>query len=376
MNLIETREGKVSIFTPDPKYYGKEGKFDPSWAPVFYNPRMKLNRDLSVLVLSVIRPKSIVDALSATGIRGIRYFIEVGSVERLILNDRNSVAVTLIKENLKKNNVNGEVTNKDANALLYEIKAEYVDIDPFGSPSPFMLSAINSTINKGYVAFTATDLSALECSSKSSARRKYDLTCERLSFSKELGIRGLIAKVIREASIVEKAAYPIFSFYYDYYYRVFFRIENGAKKADQLLKMQKYYYECSNCGYRETSDFFEKKECPKCKNDMKVYGPAWTGELGDKNVILKLRENMKSFEYLESYKILSKMIEIISNEVKYSAPYYRLDFLASKIKSNIPKKENILRCLEDGSPTHFDYRGIKSNKEIDDITLCIKKLTS
>jgi len=209
MNLIEIREGKASLLIPNPKDYEKEGRYDPSWSPVFYNPKMRLNRDISVLALSVIKPKSVVDALSASGVRGIRYYTEIGGIEKLILNDKNPIATELIKKNAEKNYVNARITTKDANSLLYEIKADFVDIDPFGSPAPFILSAINATINKGYVAFTATDLSALECSSKFSARRKYDLICERLSFSKELGIRGLIAKVIREGAIIEKAAYPI-----------------------------------------------------------------------------------------------------------------------------------------------------------------------
>jgi len=376
MNLIEVKEGKVSILVPNPKDYEKNGKFDPSWAPVFYNPRMKLNRDLSVLLLSHIKPKSVVDALSASGIRGIRYYVEIGNIDKLILNDKNPIAVKLINENIKRNNVVAEVTNRDANSLLYEVKTEYVDIDPFGSPAPFILSSINAVISKGYVAFTATDLSALECSSKFSARRKYDLICERLSFSKELGIRGLIAKVIREASILEKAAYPIFSLYHDYYYRVLFRVENGAKKADELLKKQKYYYECPNCGFREIDDELGKKKCPRCKSDMRVYGPAWSGELWDKDFLMKIKDNMKNFDYLENYVILEKLLDTIYEESKYKTPYYRLDFIASKIKSNIPKKENLIKCLNDASITHFDYRAIKSDKEIDELTLCIKKSTS
>ena len=373
MNLIEIKEGKVSILIPNPKDYEKNGKFDPSWSPVFYNTKMRLNRDLSVLLLSVIKPKVVIDALSASGIRGIRYYVEVGNIEKLILNDKNPIAVELINENIKRNNVIAQVTNRDANSLLYEVKADYIDIDPFGSPSPFILASMYSVKNKGYVAFTATDLSALECASKFSARRKYDLICEKLSFSKELGIRGLIAKIIREASILKKAAYPIFSFYHDYYYRVLFKVEKGAKKADELLKKQKYYYECPNCGFREVDENLEKKKCPKCKSDMRVYGPAWSGELWDKDFLVRVRDNLKNFEYLENYSKIKKFLDIIYEESKYKTPYYRIDFISSKTKSNMPKKEELIKCLGDASPTHFDYRGIKSDKEFDEIVSCIKK---
>ncbi|TRM78608.1 tRNA (guanine(10)-N(2))-dimethyltransferase, partial [Sulfolobus sp. D5] len=235
MKLKEIVEGKAKILIPDPSEYTKEGKFDPSWAPVFYNPKMVLNRDISVIVVSTLRPKIVVDTLSATGIRGIRYFLESWRSENLIFNDKNTEAVNLIKQNLKLNGIDDNVTkvyNRDANSLLYEIKADYVDIDPFGTPAPFILSSINATIRKGVVAITATDLSALTGSSVLSARRKYDVINSKLSSSKELGIRVLIGKVIREASIMEKTVYPLFSFYSDYYYRLFLRVDKGAKKAD------------------------------------------------------------------------------------------------------------------------------------------------
>ncbi|MBB5252540.1 tRNA (guanine(26)-N(2))-dimethyltransferase [Sulfurisphaera ohwakuensis] len=372
MNLIEIKEGKASLLIPNPKDYEKEGRYDPSWSPVFYNPKMRLNRDISVLALSVIKPRSVVDALSASGVRGIRYYTEIGGIEKLILNDKNPIATELIKKNAEKNYVNAHITTKDANSLLYEIKADFVDIDPFGSPAPFILSAINATINKGYVAFTATDLSALECSSKFSARRKYDLICERLSFSKELGIRGLIAKVIREGAIIEKAAYPIFSFYFDYYYRVFFRIENGAKKVDKLLEKQGYYYECSKCGYREVDYYAERKICPRCGIEMRRYGPAWTGELWNREFLLSMKENLKNFTYFDTFMQVNKLLNILVEESKYVSPYFRLDFIASLIKRNIPKREKMLECLKEASITHFDYRGIKTNKEIDEIVNCIK----
>lgn len=376
MNLVEVKEGKVSILIPNPKDYEKNGKFDPSWSPIFYNPRMKLNRDISVIIMSIIKPKSIIDALSASGVRGIRYFVEAGNVEKLILNDKNPLATELIKKNLERNGINALVTTRDANSLLYETKAEFVDIDPFGSPSPFILSAISSTINHGHVAFTATDLSALECSSKYSARRKYDLICDKLSFSKELGIRGLIAKVIREAGILEKAAYPIFSFYYDYYYRVVFKIENGAKKVDKLLDKQGFYYECPKCRYRIIDSNYDRKSCPRCGTEMRKYGPAWTDNIWDKNFLLLVKENLKKFQYLETFNLIEKIVNMISEESKYEEPYYRLDLISSFLKTNIPKREDMINCLKDATTTHFEYRGIRSNKKLDEIEECIKKLTS
>ena len=45
------KEGLAEVEVPDPQAYAREGYFDPSWAPVFYNPRMVFNRDIAVLAL-------------------------------------------------------------------------------------------------------------------------------------------------------------------------------------------------------------------------------------------------------------------------------------------------------------------------------------
>jgi len=372
MKLTKIREGKAEILVPDSKEYEKEGKFDPSWAPVFYNPRMELNRDISVLFLNIIRPRRIVDALSATGIRGIRYFKEVEGVEEVIFNDLSKEAVELINENIKINNIKGKVFNKDANSLLYEVKADFVDIDPFGTPAPFLLASFHSVIRGGYVGITATDLSALVCSSKSSARRKYDIICDRLSFSKEVGIRGLIGKAIREAAVVEKAAIPVFSFYHDYYYRVFFKVEGGAKKADSLFSRLVYYYECPKCGYRDKSVYYQHATCPKCGASMKAYGPAWDGEIYDKNMINKIKEGLVHFNYLSTFSTISRLISIISVEAEYKEPYYKLDFISPRLKRNVPPKDKVIKCLKEASATHFDTVGIKTSKNFEEVIECIK----
>jgi len=72
------KEGKVSIIVP-------EFEKVSSKAPVFYNPVMELNRDLSVAAISVFRSGidhdiSVCDTFGGTGIRGIRYAKEINGI--------------------------------------------------------------------------------------------------------------------------------------------------------------------------------------------------------------------------------------------------------------------------------------------------------
>ena len=56
-----------------------------SEAPVFYNPHMELNRDLSILAIQAFQKKEereidICDLFGGSGIRGIRYKNEIDGV--------------------------------------------------------------------------------------------------------------------------------------------------------------------------------------------------------------------------------------------------------------------------------------------------------
>ena len=85
-DYIVINEGKARLKVPNPrKYVRPDGVYEPSWAPVFYNPRQVFNRDISTLALKVLvktfpHPVKVLDALAGTGVRAIRYALEVPEV--------------------------------------------------------------------------------------------------------------------------------------------------------------------------------------------------------------------------------------------------------------------------------------------------------
>ena len=94
MKLSKIREGKVEVNVP------VGCKYD---APVFYNEDAEFVRDINIAVLSVFQnhlgsEMQILDALSASGVSGIRYAKEVSGV-KVTLNDKNPEAVKLIERN-------------------------------------------------------------------------------------------------------------------------------------------------------------------------------------------------------------------------------------------------------------------------------------
>ena len=94
---------------------------------VFYNPVMKLNRDISVLLLNSIDAKNMQIALplAGSGVRGIRFLKELkkNKIKSLSLNDYSKKAVNSIKNSLKLNKINNfAIIKKFNNTIKNKIK--------------------------------------------------------------------------------------------------------------------------------------------------------------------------------------------------------------------------------------------------------------
>ena len=102
---------------------------------VFYNPVMKLNRDIAILLLLQFGPMHLCDPLAASGIRSIRFAKEL-KYKSIAINDINKKAVKSIKNNLKFNGLDNnkklKIYNDDTNLFLLNSKGfDYIYINPF-----------------------------------------------------------------------------------------------------------------------------------------------------------------------------------------------------------------------------------------------------
>jgi tRNA (guanine26-N2/guanine27-N2)-dimethyltransferase len=343
MSLINESSAKINITT---------GKISKK-LEVFYNPVMKLNRDVSILLLNCVPDKDmqIADPLAGTGVRSIRFAKELkkGKINNISVNDYSSAEK--IEENLKLNNIDGNyisVHGKDANLFLLESKGfDYIDVDPFGTPNPFLEASILRLARGGILAVTATDTSALAGSSPTACRRKYWAKPLKNELMHELGIRILIRKAQLMGAQFEKALTPIFSYSKDHYYRIFFRCEKGRQKADLILKKHNYFLYNPKTMEMNVSEFNKEK-------DFVYAGPLWTGRLWDS----ELAEKMYDASDKENKEL--SFLEIIKEESKIDAVgFYDLQKLANIKNKPIPKVESILK--KGVARTHFLGWGLRSS---------------
>jgi len=351
--------------------------------PVFYNPVMKLNRDVTVLLLNSIDKKNMQIALplAATGVRGIRLLLELkkSKIKSISFNDNNTEAVKLIKSNLKLNKIKlgkkVNISNLDANLFILNSKGfDYIDIDPFGSPNFLLDSAVKRLGREGILAVTATDTGALCGSYKNACLRKYSGRPLRNEFCHETGLRILISKVQSIGAQYDKALTPIFAYSKEHYFRIFFKCIKGKKKVDELMKNIGYIVYCSSCLSRKTAkDIFNSNKCPVCGSKLDYAGKLWLGQLWDKKLLTSMCKNLEC-------KDLVKFFEIIKKESKISSVgFYDIAKVVKHNKlKNVPKKDLLITKIKKAgfkaAETHIRPNSIRSNITLKELLKLIKKI--
>jgi tRNA (guanine26-N2/guanine27-N2)-dimethyltransferase len=359
MKIESRREGKIAISYPKGRIYD---------ASVFYNPEGEMNRDISVSALQVFQEDfkdkiTICDALSASGVRGLRYAKEISGIKNVVLNDKNPMAVKLIKKNLKENKLGKKclVFEEDANLLLRKNVFVAIDLDPFGSPNIFMDSAARSIYHKGFLAVTATDQSALAGTYPEACLRKYGINTVKTEFYNELGIRILISFIILTLARYDRAFIPVLSFSDKHYYRVFGRIEH-AGKISELLKHFDYLCYCS-CGNRVVGP---EEKCA-CGKKFKLIGPVYLGSILDKKFCKRILLDIKKRDF-NLRKDEEKLLKALVEEAEMPALYYDLHYISKTFKRQPPKIEGLIEKLKatgyKASRTHFSSTAIKTDAGI------------
>ncbi|WP_406657273.1 tRNA (guanine(10)-N(2))-dimethyltransferase [Methanolobus sp. ZRKC2] len=386
MDIRAVKEGKTEVLVP----VHEEGvSFPPSAAPVFYNPAMELNRDISVAAISVFSEKlsrrrniplediRYLDALAASGIRGLRIANEVGV--HVTLNDWSEEAFDLIVRNIEHLGLQEKVdaVRKNANVLMHEKRFNIVDIDPFGTPAPFLAAASRSAVHM--LAVTATDTAPLCGAHLHSGIRKYSAIPFNNEYHAEMGVRILLGKIARELAVTDKYMNPMLSHATRHYVRTYLEIGNGAKKADEILEHVGFISHCPSCGFREIYPgiaIHTGSECPRCASEMLLAGPLWLGKLHD---IEFCDDILKEIEKTEpaTKEQAKKIIEFCKDELDIPT-FYEQHLLCKKLGVSASGINDVINALKNqgfaASRTHFSGTSFKTDANIDEIETIITML--
>lgn len=357
MELTEAKEGKTTVLIP---VQDNTTQFPPGSAPIFFNRRMELNRDITILLLSILKPSDYLDAMGATGIRGLRVATECGIP--VTISDREPAAIELIRQNIARSGMEIEVIERDANALLTEQSFDAVDLDPFGTPAWVIDAAVRGT--RRFLFVTATDTAPLCGAHLKAGIRRYGAVPMNTEYHSEVGLRILLGFVVRETVKYDRGIEPLFCYAREHFTRLHLRITRGAKAADDTLKNIGHIYQCKKCPYREEHAGMHAISlcCPHCGVPLQPVGPLWLGSIRNNAIVRQLREIADTMEF-GTKKDIVKLLDVCQEELPISS-FYDYHELAKLRVCSPPNIATVMERIRNQgyavTRTHFSGYGIKT----------------
>ncbi|MFH0860499.1 MAG: tRNA (guanine(10)-N(2))-dimethyltransferase [Candidatus Altiarchaeota archaeon] len=368
MDVSEFSEGSVRLKIPAVERLLRKN-------PVFFNPLMELNRDISVASCRLLKPNDFCDALAGSGARGFRVAREAGVDVTLV--DMNSTACEFMEENAKLNKLKVNVVNDDCTHFLSGRKFDYIDVDPFGPPVRYLDSAIRACRKRSFLGVAATDTSALCGTYPRACKRKYDSVSLRTDCYDELGLRILLGFIARSAVRYDYGVSFLFSHCTRHYFRTYAELNRGrshVRKSQDSLGFVQHCFKCLWRGYRKLE---ELEQTCKCGSPLSTAGPLWTAEFADPVFCGNLIGELESGSYGTKSSAV-KLISAVSDEQPILTPYYDLHKIAKRERKPAPARDAFFKKVTGGghriTRTHFSDLGIRSDADVDEIAGYLGKL--
>ncbi|TFY64033.1 hypothetical protein EVJ58_g2891 [Rhodofomes roseus] len=313
----------------------------------------------------------ILEALSATGLRSIRYAKEIPLV-KYAANDLSPSAVEAMKRNVELNGLaapeptksetpgkreNGpakpqlgrvRVNQSDACALMYNYRTErnrvdVLDLDPYGTAAPFIDAGIQCVQDGGY---PFTDLSVL-------ATVNYPEKCfsnygglpVKAQYCHEAALRLVLHSLSTSASRYGRYIQPVLSLSIDFYVRIFVRIFSAPIEVKKAFSKTATYYICSGCQHwyeqplgRIVENVHQPSgnvnlqfkahtgppvanNCPECNSKLHIAGPMWSGPIHDPSFIGRVLDHVDASS--DSYGTSTRMKGMLTvAKEELTQPFY------------------------------------------------------
>jgi len=209
----------------------------------------------------------ILDALSATGLRALRYAHEIPFVTQVTANDLSKQATHSIEANIKHNKLEDKITAVTSNAMSHmysfvshpsekdhDKKYDVIDLDPYGTAATFLDAAVQAVNDGGLLCVTCTDAGVwASCGYPEKCFSLYGGTPLKGHHSHEGGLRLILHSIAMAAARYGMSIEPLLSLSIDYYARVFVRVYKSPVEVKLLAGKTMLVYSCDGgCGAWKT----------------------------------------------------------------------------------------------------------------------------
>lgn len=390
MKLVEIQEGLGKFFVPP---LDSDDNIPRRSDEVFFNYHQEINRDLSVLALRAYAEENrkpsltVCEPLCGSGIRAIRYALETPT-SSVYCNDINPKATTVTQKNIDR--LSKEIAqkirlfNKECNFFLQSLNNknlifDFIDIDPYGTPIPFVHNSIRLLNLQGLLAFTATDLASLAGLYPKALYAKYGVSQfdSRIGNVHEIAARVLITGVQHVGLTLGQSLIPIVTFYHRHFIRCFLTRRRGVKR---VIDQTGYIFQCEECQTRYKNVLGEKyTTCPVCNSSkgMKI-GPLYLGRIQQAKYLSTMLSD-EHLQYLGTRKRLANILPLMIEEGILDLPWsFDIPKLAKKVNVQVPSISQITTILLEMGynchRTHFSGASLKTNASETEICSILRSL--
>ena len=263
------------------------------------------------------------EMMGATGVRGLRLLKESGVFRAFTFSEANPEAAQVLRENAERF-PGASVVEGDCRVVPPGAPFDFVDLDPYGTPAPFVRIALDSVRLGGVVAVTATDMMVLAGAQPRACLERYGARPVRGRLGPEGGLRILLAYLARDAEAIGRAIRPLLAYARDHYVRTY--VEVGGRVPRNLP-----------IGTVDPRDW----EGPRL-GEHGPYGPLWLGPLFATEVV----ERLSVPEGAARPDEVGRFIDRLREESRVDRPfYYEANVLASELGLTAPPS---LRAVEEG----------------------------
>ena len=319
----------------------------------------------------------ILDALSATGLRALRYASEIPFVTAVVANDRDVNAAKSIKLNAEHNKLTDSITATTGDAIghMYSVafpsphshgpnhisgKYDVIDLDPYGTAAPFIPAALQALDDGGLLCVTCTDSAVFaSCGYSEKTYALYGGLPIKGNHGHEGGLRLILHSIATDAAKFGIAIEPLLSLSIDFYARLFIRIRRSANDVKFLAGKTMQVYECDHgCGAWTTQHFGRHtrqknndqnwkfsiaqgpaadRHCEHCGSKTHIAGPMWGGLLHNATFIEKILTDLEHADK-EIYQTKSRIEGMLDTALdELSVNPEALDFRNHKSSGIIPQ---------------------------------------
>ncbi|CAJ1947188.1 unnamed protein product [Sphenostylis stenocarpa] len=349
-----------------------------------------------------LKPPRVLEALSASGLRSLRYAREVDGIGQVVAVDNDQASVEACRRNIKFNGsvAVSKVESHLADARVYMLtnpkEFDVVDLDPYGSPSVFLDSAVQSVVDGGMLMCTATDMAVLCGGNGEVCYSKYGSYPLRGKYCHEMALRIVLACIESHANRYKRYIVPVLSVQMDFYLRVFVRIYTSASAMKNTPLKLSYVYQCTGCDSfhlqpigrtisKNTSIRYlpgfgpvVPQECTDCGKKFNMGGPIWSAPIHDQEWVAAILSDVKCMkDRYPAYDRISAVLTTISEELPDVPLFLSLHNLCATLKCTSPSaiifRSAVINAGYRISGTHVNPLGLKSDAPMDviwDIMRC------